>query len=97
MDINKPRRAQQPLLRQLRWRTAPIFPPAAKTTDLLTRRVGGFVEEWAYYCLTTKYEHVLRFSGAGDMGIDVAGFVGDERLLGFGTISMQALQQCHQA
>ncbi|MCL0196150.1 hypothetical protein M2T54_29220, partial [Klebsiella pneumoniae] len=42
----------------------------------------GFVEEWAYYCLTTKYEHVLRFSGAGDMGIDVAGFVGDERLLG---------------
>ena len=34
----------------------------------------GFIEEWAHY-QKTQYAKVARFSGATDMGIDVAGFV----------------------
>ncbi len=34
-----------------------------------------FVEEWAYACLKNIYHKVKRFSGAGDKGVDVAGFV----------------------
>ena len=33
-----------------------------------------FVEEWAS-SLKTKYANVRRFSGAGDKGIDIAGFI----------------------
>lgn len=60
----------------------PVIPPQQR---LLTYSPGdweSFVEEWAYYCLKMQYQHVQRFSGAGDMGIDVAGFVDDRRLQG---------------
>jgi hypothetical protein len=46
-----------------------------------------FIDEWVSYCLKSKYQKVLRFSGANDRGIDVAGFV-DDKLLGVsGTIT----------
>lgn len=41
-----------------------------------------FVQEWAHYCLKKTYKQVQRFTGAGDMGIDVAGFADDKRLAG---------------
>jgi hypothetical protein len=37
----------------------------------------GFTEEWAT-CLVPGYHQVLRFSGAGDKGCDVVGFVSDK-------------------
>ncbi len=41
-----------------------------------------FIDEWVSYCLKDKYSTVLRFSGANDRGIDVAGFADDKLLLG---------------
>src|ERR1700730_5228792 len=41
-----------------------------------------FVDEWVSYCLKSKYQKVLRFTGANDRGIDVAGFVDDKLLEG---------------
>ncbi|AOJ61416.1 hypothetical protein WJ32_02410 [Burkholderia ubonensis] len=60
----------------------PVIPPQQRLLTYSPDEWEGFVEEWAYYCLATKYKHVQRFSGAGDMGVDVAGFVDDKRLHG---------------
>lgn len=62
--------------------TGPVMPPQQRLMIYSPTEWEGFVEEWAYYCLPAMYKHVLRFSGAGDMGIDVAGFVDDARLQG---------------
>ncbi|MFO5701945.1 hypothetical protein ACLBSN_32795, partial [Klebsiella pneumoniae] len=58
----------------------PIFPPQQRLLTYSPDEWEGFVEEWAYYWLTTKYEHVLRFSGAGDMDIDVSKAAGVENV-----------------
>ena len=42
----------------------------------------GFVQEWAHYCLKGLYNQVQRFSGAGDRGIDIAGFTDANKLAG---------------
>lgn len=42
----------------------------------------GFVQEWLHYCLKKSYKEVQRFTGAGDMGVDVAGFTDAKRLMG---------------
>ena len=60
----------------------PVIPPQQRLLTYSPDEWESFVEEWAYYCLKKKYKHVQRFSGAGDMGIDVAGFVDDKRLQG---------------
>ena len=60
----------------------PVIPPQQRLLTYSPDEWEGFVEEWAYYCLMAKYKHVQRFSGAGDMGVDVAGFVDDKRLVG---------------
>jgi hypothetical protein len=60
----------------------PVIPPQQRLLTYSPSDWESFVEEWAYYCLKTQYQHVQRFSGAGDMGIDVAGFVDDQRLQG---------------
>lgn len=41
-----------------------------------------FVQEWAHYCLKKMYVQVQRFTGAGDRGIDVAGFADAQKLQG---------------
>ena len=60
----------------------PVIPPQQRLLTYSPDEWEGFVEEWAYYCLKAQYKHVQRFSGAGDMGVDVAGFVDDQRLKG---------------
>ncbi len=80
-DIQKPS-GPTPAVTAAQVATGPIIPPQQR---LLTYSPGdweGFVEEWAYYCVKKHYKHVQRFSGAGDMGLDVAGFVDDKRLSG---------------
>lgn len=41
-----------------------------------------FIQEWVHFCLKKSYMAVLRFSGPGDRGIDICGFVDDKRLQG---------------
>jgi hypothetical protein len=60
----------------------PVIPPQQRLMTYSPDEWESFVEEWAYYCLKKNYKHVQRFSGTGDMGIDVAGFVDDKRLEG---------------
>jgi hypothetical protein len=60
----------------------PVIPAQQRLLTYSPDEWEGFVEEWAYYCLKAQYKQVQRFSGAGDMGIDVAGFVDDQRLAG---------------
>ncbi|MBL8036702.1 MAG: hypothetical protein JNN16_04295 [Nitrospira sp.] len=40
------------------------------------------IHEWAHYCLKKQYVQVQRFGGAGDHGIDIAGFESDKKLQG---------------
>lgn len=60
-------------------------PSLLPITRILTYNEGDwelFVNEWAAGYLGTTYKLVLRFSGANDRGIDIAGFTDEERLLG---------------
>jgi hypothetical protein len=60
-------------------------PPIAPLTRLMTYSPDeweGFIDEWVSECLKPKYVKVVRFTGANDRGIDVAGFVGADQLLG---------------
>lgn len=60
----------------------PLIPPQQQLLIYSPDQWEGFVQEWLHYCLKKAYKQVQRFSGAGDMGIDVAGFVDDKRLEG---------------
>lgn len=42
----------------------------------------AFVQEWAHYALKAIYVQVQRFTGAGDRGIDIAGFTDSQKLIG---------------
>jgi hypothetical protein len=42
----------------------------------------SFIEEWVAAVLSDRYGKVVRFTGAGDKGIDIAGFVGSDGLDG---------------
>ena len=60
-------------------------PPIEPLTRLLTYLAPeweAFVDEWVSYCLKKKYKKVLRFTGSGDRGIDIAGFADDKLLEG---------------
>ena len=60
----------------------PLIPPQQQLLIYSPDQWEGFVQEWLHYCLKKTYMQVQRFSGAGDMGIDVAGFVDAKRLEG---------------
>lgn len=62
--------------------TGPVIPPQQRLLTYSPDDWEDFVQEWAHYCLRTSYLQVQRFTGAGDMGVDVAGFTDDLRLLG---------------
>jgi len=60
----------------------PSIPPQQRLLTYSPDQWEDFVHEWVHYCLKKSYMQVQRFSGAGDMGIDVVGFVDDQRLEG---------------
>lgn len=60
----------------------PSIPPQQRLLTYSSEQWEDFVHEWVHYCLKKSYKQVQRFSGAGDMGIDVVGFQDDQRLKG---------------
>ena len=60
----------------------PVMPPQQRLLTYSPAEWEDFVQEWAHYCLHKLYKQVQRFCGAGDMGIDVVGFVDQDRLEG---------------
>ncbi|WMI87293.1 hypothetical protein [Pseudomonas aeruginosa] len=60
----------------------PAIPPQQRILTYSPHQWEDFVQEWGHHCLKRIYAQVQRFSGAGDMGIDVVGFVGEKRLQG---------------
>ncbi|MCC3243808.1 hypothetical protein LG047_00460 [Methylocystis sp. WRRC1] len=52
----------------------PIIAPVARIKLYNADEWEAFTEEWAFYSLKKTYQDVVRFSGAGDKGVDVAGF-----------------------
>jgi hypothetical protein len=80
-DIKKPNAFATPAT-AAQVATGPVMPPQQRLLTYSAAEWEGFVEEWAFYCLKGLYKHVQRFSGSGDMGIDVAGFIDDKRLQG---------------
>lgn len=60
----------------------PVIPPQQRLLTYSSSEWEGFTHEWVHYCLKSQYKHVQRFAGAGDMGIDVAGFSDAKRLKG---------------
>ena len=60
----------------------PHIPPQQQLLLYSADQWEGFVLEWAHYCLKAVYMQVQRFGGAGDRGIDIAGFADAARLNG---------------
>jgi hypothetical protein len=58
------------------------FPPQQQIILYSSDEWEAFTHEWAHFCLKHLYLKVERFSGAGDQGIDVAGFTDDKKLDG---------------
>src|SRR5690242_10296176 len=80
-DINKPPSSGIPLTAMLAV-GGPAISPQQRLLIYSANDWEEFVHEWAHYCLKKSYKQVQRFSGTGDMGIDIAGFVDDQRLAG---------------
>lgn len=59
----------------------PLIPPQQQVLLYASDQWEGFVHEWLYYSLKKSYKKVERFSGPGDMGIDVAGFMDAKKRL----------------
>jgi hypothetical protein len=60
-------------------------PPIEPLTRILVYDAATwetFIHEWVSHCLKSKYAKVLRFTGANDRGIDIAGFEDDKLLDG---------------
>jgi hypothetical protein len=60
----------------------PLIPPQQQLLIYSPDQWEDFVQEWLHYCLKKAYKQVQRFTGAGDMGIDVVGFADIDRLKG---------------
>jgi hypothetical protein len=60
----------------------PYIPPQQQILLYSDSEWEGFVHEWAHYCLKKLYAQVQRFSGAGERGIDIAGFTDANKLQG---------------
>ncbi|MCK5662330.1 MAG: hypothetical protein KAI17_02540 [Thiotrichaceae bacterium] len=57
------------------------FPPQQQILLYSSDEWEAFIEEWVHY-QKTKYNKVVRFAGANDMGVDVAAFVDEKGLDG---------------
>jgi hypothetical protein len=60
----------------------PVIPPQQQLLLYSADQWEDFVQEWAHYCLKNQYTEVKRFTGAGDRGIDIAGFTDAQKLQG---------------
>jgi hypothetical protein len=60
----------------------PSIPPQQRILLYSAEEWEGFIEEWAFYALNQIYVHVQRFTGAGDRGIDIAGYTDAQKLQG---------------
>ncbi len=60
----------------------PPIPPQQRILLYSAEQWEGLAEEWAHYSLKNLYVQVQRFTGAGDRGIDIAGFGDAKKLLG---------------
>lgn len=80
-DIKKPLTPATPVTAS-QVATGPLMPPQQRLLTYSSDEWEDFAQEWVHYCLQNIYKQVQRFSGAGDMGIDVVGFVDDKRLEG---------------
>lgn len=60
----------------------PLIPPQQQILLYSADQWEGFIHEWSHFCLKKLYMQVQRFSGAGDRGIDIAGFADGEKLQG---------------
>lgn len=80
-DIKKPSTPATPVT-AAHVATGPVMPPQQRLLTYSPDEWEDFVQEWAHFCLQNIYKQVQRFSGAGDMGVDVVGFVDDKRLEG---------------
>lgn len=58
-----------------------LIPPPQQILLYSAEEWEGFIEEWVHY-QKTKYNKVVRFAGANDMGIDVAAFMDEKELEG---------------
>ena len=58
------------------------FPPQQQILLYSPGEWENFVHEWAHYTLKGSYVQVQRLTGAGDRGIDVAGFIDADKLQG---------------
>jgi len=60
----------------------PVIPPQQQLLLYSAGQWEGFVQEWGHHCLKKQYTDVQRFTGSGDHGIDIAGFIDAKRLMG---------------
>src|ERR1035441_6949918 len=60
----------------------PSIPPQQRILLYSAGEWEGFTEEWAHFALKGLYVQVQRFTGAGDRGIDIAGFADAQKLEG---------------
>jgi hypothetical protein len=60
----------------------PLIPPQQLILVYSSEQWEGFIHEWSHFCLKKLYAQVQRFTGAGDRGIDIAGFVDGQKLQG---------------
>src|SRR5689334_14064720 len=60
----------------------PLIPPQQQILLYSSEQWEAFVHDWSHFCLKKLYAQVQRFTGAGDRGIDIAGFVDGQKLQG---------------
>lgn len=60
----------------------PWIPPQQRILFYSSAEWEGFIQEWVHFCLKSAYSKVQRFTGAGDRGVDIAGFADSKFLQG---------------
>lgn len=60
----------------------PWIPPQQRILLYSSEEWETLIHEWAHFSLKSLYVQVERFTGAGDRGIDIAGFVDPQKLQG---------------
>lgn len=70
------------MLTSSQMQNGPLIEPLARIMSYDPSEWEKFIEEWVSHHLKSTYQKVLRYSGANDHGIDVAGFQDKKYLLG---------------